>query len=127
MNQIKISVINFYPEEIRTKKDAAQYHAKGTCEVSIMVNGLEFDIRNITYRIERNGKIHFKPPFRIYSNKKDGIKPKLVPSIVFRDPEIWIRIHGCIREEIERIKPEPKNLKSPVQLDFFKANEQKIA
>lgn len=62
-----------------------------------------------------------------HTASKDGIKPKLVSSIVFRDPEIWIRINGCVREEIERIKPEPKNLKSHVQLDFFKANEQKIA
>lgn len=74
---MKIAVTTFYPEEIRTKKDASQYRTKGTCEVSLSINGLEFDIRNITYRIEHSGKMHIKPPFRVHSNKKAGLKPKL--------------------------------------------------
>ena len=119
MNQIKISVKNFYPEEIRTKKDATKYQTKGTCEVSLCVNDLELDIRNITYRIDHNEKVHLKPPFRVHSNKKVGIKPKLVPSVVFRDLEIWMRIESCIREELKRLNPHPKNLKSSVQLDFL--------
>ena len=119
MNQIKISVTNFYPEEIRTKKDATKYQKKGTCEVSLCVSDLELDIRNITYRIDHNEKIHLKPPFRVHSNKKAGIKPKLVPSVVFRDLEVWMKIESCIREELARLNPEPKNLKIPMQLDFW--------
>ena len=119
MNQIKTSVTNFYPEEILTKKDAAQYKTKGTCEVSLFVNDLELYIRNITYRIDHNEKIYLKPPFRMHSNKKAGIKPKIVPSIIFRDPEVWMKIESCIREELKRLNPLPKNLKSSVQLDFF--------
>ena len=88
MDKMKITASQFYPKEFRKKSDAEKYKAKGTCEVSIEIQGLELDIKNITYRIDHNGKIHLKPPFRIHSNKKAGIKPKLVPSIVFRDPDI---------------------------------------
>lgn len=119
MNHIKIAVTKFYPEEIKTKKDAAQYRTKGTCETSLCINNLEFDIRNITYRIEHSGKIHLKPPFRVHSNKKAGIKPKLVPSIVFRNPEIWMKIECQIKEEIMALDPQPKQIKIPTQLDLF--------
>lgn len=105
MNHMKITVSKFYPEKILTKKDADKYYTKGTCEVSLCVNGLEFDIRNITYRIEHSGKIHLKPPFRMHSNKKAGIKPKLVPSIVFKDGEIWHQIERFIKEELARANP----------------------
>jgi len=30
-----------------------------------------------------------KSPFRIHSNKKSSVKPKLVPSIVFKDSVVW--------------------------------------
>ena len=113
MSQIKITVTNFYPEEFRKKTDSEKYSAKGTCEVSIEIQGLELGIKNITYRIDHNGKIHLKPPFRIHSNKKAGIKPKLVPSIVFRDGAIWEEIERVIREELVTLKlPDPgrKNL-----------------
>lgn len=119
MNHLKVVVTNFYPEDIRTKKDAAQYQIKGTCEVSLWINGFEFDIRNITYRIEHSGKIHLKPPFRVHSNKKAGIKPKLVPSIVFRNPQIWIKIEECIREELLRLTPQHKKMDMFMQLDLF--------
>lgn len=119
MNRVKITVSKFYPEEIRTKKDAAQYQAKGTCEVSLCVNGLEFDIRNITYRIEHNGKVHIKPPFRMHSNKKAGIKPKLVPSIVFKDSEIWSQIERFIKEELARANPQLQPFKNLMQLDLL--------
>lgn len=119
MNHMKIAVTKFYPEEIRTKKDAIQYRTKGTCEANLCINDLEFDIRNITYRIEHTGKIHLKPPFRVHSNKKAGVKPKLVPSIVFRNPEIWMKIECHIKEEIVSLDPQPKQIKSPIQLDLF--------
>lgn len=116
---MKITVTKFYPEEIHTKKDAAQYQAKGTCEVSLCVNRLEFDIRNITYRIEHSGKIHIKPPFRMHSNKKAGIKPKLVPSIVFKDSEIWSQIERCIKQELGKANPQLQSFKNLMQLDLL--------
>lgn len=119
MNHLRITLTKFYPEEIWTKKDAVQYHKKGTCEVSLCINGLELDIRNITYRIEHGGKIHLKPPFRVHSNKKAGMKPKFVPSIVFRDPEIWIKVESSIREELKISNPQPQKMGVLMQLDFF--------
>lgn len=116
---MKITVTKFYPEEIQTKKDADKYYTKGTCEVSLFVNGLEFDIRNITYRIEHSGKIHIKPPFRMHSNKKAGIKPKLVPSIVFKEGEIWSQIEHCIKQELARANPQLQPFKNLMQLDLL--------
>jgi len=49
----------------------------------LLLGPVEMDVKNITYRIDHEGKILLKPPFRIHSNKKAGIKPRLVPSIVF--------------------------------------------
>lgn len=119
MNQVKITVTNFYPEEFRTKTDVEKYSAKGTCEINIDIQGLELDIKNITYRIDHNGKIHLKPPFRIHSNKKAGIKPKLVPSIVFRDGAIWEEIERVIREELTTWKLPEVLGENPVQLEFW--------
>jgi len=119
MNELKISATQFYPEEFRKKTDSEKYMAKGTCEVSIEIQGLELDIKNITYRIDHDGKIHLKPPFRIHSNKKAGIKPKLVPSIVFRDPDIWTEIERVIREELATLKLPELPKKKSMQLDFL--------
>jgi hypothetical protein len=116
---MRIIANRFYPEEFRKKTDSEKYKAKGICEVSIEIQGLELDIKNITYRIDHEGKIHLKPPFRIHSNKKAGIKPKLVPSIVFRNGEIWPEIESYIRKELITLKlPEPIREKS-MQLDFL--------
>ncbi len=115
---IEIEVICFYPEEFRKKIDEEKYKSKGTCEVLARLNGIEIEIKNITYRIEREGKIILKPPFRIHSNKKAGIKPKLVPSIVFRDPVVWKLIEGKIKEEIPRMKEVGVSGDSR-QLDFW--------
>ena len=116
---MKITITKFYPEKILTKKDADQYQAKGTCEVSLCANGFEFDIRNITYRIDYSGKMHIKPPFRMHSNKKAGIKPKLVPSIVFKDGEIWHQIESCIKEDLGKANPQLQSFKNLMQLDLF--------
>lgn len=119
MDKMKITTSQFYPEEFRKKIDAEKYKAKGTCEVSIEIQGIELDIKNITYRIDHNGKIHLKPPFRIHSNKKAGIKPKLVPSIVFRDPDIWPEIEQVIREELATMSLPDAPKEKPTQLDFL--------
>ena len=95
---LTIKTCQFYPEEFRRKTDAEKYRDKGTCEVSIEINSIEMAIKNITYRIDHSGKVHLKPPYRIHSNKKAGIKPKLVPSVVFKNAEIW----GCKLKGISR-------------------------
>ena len=119
MDKMKITASRFYPEEFRKKTDAEKYKAKGTCEVSIEIQGLELDIRNITYRIDHDGKIHLKPPFRIHSNKKAGIKPKLVPSIVFKNPDIWPEVERVIREELATLSLPDIPRENPMQLDFL--------
>jgi hypothetical protein len=119
MDKVKITASRFYPEEFRKKIDSEKYKAKGTCEVSIEIQGLELDIKNITYRIDHDGKIHLKPPFRIHSNKKAGIKPKLVPSIVFRDPDTWTEIESYIRKELATLRTPELPRKKPMQLDFL--------
>lgn len=119
MDKMKITASQFYPEEFLKKSDAEKYKAKGTCEVSIEIQGLELDIKNITYRIDHNGKIHLKPPFRIHSNKKAGIKPKLVPSIVFRDPDVWPEIERVIREELATLSLPDTPREKSMQLDFL--------
>lgn len=119
MDEMKITVTKFYPEEFRTKTDAEKYKAKGTCEITVVIQDLELDIKNITYRIDHEGKIHLKPPFRIHSNKKAGIKPKLVPSIVFRDPDIWPEIENVIKEELATLKLPELPREKPMQLDFL--------
>lgn len=76
--KIQISVNKFYPEEFRRKIDAEKYHSKGTCEVHLILDTVEMEMKNITYRIDHEGKVSLKPPFRVHSNKKTGIKPKRV-------------------------------------------------
>ena len=51
----------------------------------------------------------FETSFRIHSNKKAGIKPKLVPSVVFKDPVVWEMIEQTLKEELAKGVPiEPK-------------------
>ena len=97
---MQIKVIKFYPEEFRRKIDQEKYQAKGTCEVSLKFSDVNMEVKNITYRIDHEGKIFIKPPFRIHSNKKKGQKPKLVPSIVFGDPEIWLKVEELIKSKL---------------------------
>ena len=86
--EIKMSGVKFYPEEFRRKLDAEKYQAKGTCEILLTLDHLELEVKNITYRIEHEWKVLLKPPYRMHSNKKAGIKPKLVPSVVFKEPVV---------------------------------------
>jgi len=117
IKNIEIEVIHFYPEDFKRKADQEKYQAKGTCEVFLRLNGVEMEIKNITYRIDHEGKVALKPPFRIHSNKKAGIKPKLVPSVIFRDPMVWPMVEQKIKEELPRMKTgAPKRLE---QLDLF--------
>jgi len=118
VSHVKIEVTHFYAEEFRRKIDAEKYAAKGTCEVSLDLDAVEIEIKNITYRIDHNGKVMLKPPFRIHSNKKAGIKPKLVPSIVFGDPLVWPQIESKIKAELLKIK-EKHSSKPRRQLDFW--------
>jgi hypothetical protein len=71
--ETQVVVNKFYPEEFRQKADSEKYLSKGTCEVHLLLGAIEMD------RIDHEGKILLKPPFRIHSNKKAGIKPRLVP------------------------------------------------
>ena len=115
---MQVSINRFYPEEFRKKSDAEKYHSKGTCEVHLLIGSVEMDVKNITYRIDHEGKILLKPPFRVHSNKKAGIKPKLVPSVVFKDPVVWDQITETIKSKLsEEVKNPPK--KQSLQLDFF--------
>lgn len=120
---LTIKTCQFYPEEFRRKTDAEKYRDKGTCEVSIEINSIEMAIKNITYRIDHSGKIHLKPPYRIHSNKKAGIKPKLVPSVVFKNAEIWLQIERHIKKELENLETEECHKSSkaskPAQLSFW--------
>ena len=95
-----IEVIEFYHEEFRRKVDQEKYQAKGTCEVNLKFSGVALSVKNITYRIDHEGKIFIKPPYRIHSYKKKGQKPKLVPSITFEDPEIWTKVEELIKSKI---------------------------
>ena len=115
---VKIEVTHFYPEEFRRKIDAEKYRAKGTCEVSLELDTVEIEVKNITYRIDHDGKVMLKPPFRIHSNKKVGIKPKLVPSIVFKDSVVWDQIEEKIKAELLKRK-ETHVSASNRQLDFW--------
>jgi hypothetical protein len=69
--------------------------------------------------IDHNDKIQIKPPFRIHSNKKAGIKPKLVLSIVFKNGEVWTEIERVIREELATLKLPELPKKKSMQLDFL--------
>ena len=117
--EIKVSAVKFYPEGFRRKLDAEKYQAKGTCEIFLRLDHVEVEIKNITYRIDHEGKILLKPPFRIHSNKKAGIKPKLVPSVVFREPFVWETIERAVKEELEK-GIEVSSKREEVQLDFWK-------
>ena len=118
VGHVKIEVTHFYPEEFRRKIDAEKYAAKGTCEVSLELDTVEIEVKNITYRIDHDGKVMLKPPFRIHSNKKVGIKPKLVPSIVFKDSLVWDQIEEKIKAELLKRK-ETHVSASNRQLDFW--------
>ena len=117
-SHVKIEITHFYPEEFRRKVDAEKYSAKGTCEVSLMLDTVEIEVKNITYRIDHEGKVMLKAPFRIHSNKKAGVKPKLVPSIVFKDPLVWEQVEEKIKAEL--FKRKETHVSEPNrQLDFW--------
>jgi len=117
--EMQVFVNKFYPEEFRKKTDSEKYHSKGTCEVHLLLGPIEMDLKNITYRIDHEGKILLKPPFRIHSNKKAGIKPKLVPSVVFKEAEVWHQIEETIKSELSKeVQKTPK--RESMQLDFFR-------
>jgi len=116
--KMKVLVNKFYPEEFRRKADAEKYQSKGTCEVHLLLGPIEMDVKNITYRIDHEGKVSLKPPFRIHSNKKAGIKSKLVPSVVFKEPRVWDQIEETIKSELSKeIHKRPK--RECLQLDFW--------
>ena len=118
--KMQVLVNRFYPEEFRRKADAEKYLSKGTCEVHLLLGPIEMDVKNITYRIDHEGKVSLKPPFRIHSNKKAGIKPKLVPSVVFKEPGVWDQIEQTIKPELsKKVQDTPKNKKECLQLDFW--------
>ncbi len=116
--ETQVVVNRFYPEEFRRKADSEKYLSKGTCEVHLLLGEIAMDVKNITYRIDHEGKILLKAPFRIHSNKRAGIKPRLVPSIVFKEPGVWGQIEEAIKSELSK-----KALALPrrecLQLDLF--------
>jgi len=112
-----IEVIDFYPEEFRRKVDQEKYQAKGTCEVKLKFSDVALGVKNITYRIDHEGKIFIKPPYRIHSHKKKGQKPKLVPSITFEDSEIWIKVEELIKAKL--LESVSIHKKSDNQLDLW--------
>jgi len=118
---MEITLVEIYPEEFRRKEDAEKYREKGTCAVRLQLEGVELYIKNITYRIDHEGKILIKPPFRVYSNKKKGQKPKLVPSIEFKNVEVWPKIEDVVKSKLEEEIQMPK--KEEAQLDFFETKE----
>lgn len=118
--KMKVVVNSFYPEAFRKKADSKKYQSKGTCEVCLLLDHIEMDLKNITYRVDHSGKISLKPPFRIHSNKSAGIKPKLVPSIVFKQPTVWGEIEQTIKSELtKQVHSEVKNKTRFLQLDFW--------
>lgn len=118
--KMRVSVSRFYPEEFRRKVDSEKYRSKGTCEIHLQLESVEMDLKNITYRIDHEGKVILKPPFRVHSNKKAGMKPKLVPSIVFKEPNVWDEIEKTIKKELSREqKSFPRSSKGCLQLDFW--------
>lgn len=116
--ETQVVVNKFYPEEFRKKSDSEKYLSKGTCEVHLLLGPIEMDLKNITYRIDLEGKILLKPPFRIHSNKKAGIKPRLVPSIVFKEAGVWGQIEETIKHELAKeVLTLPR--RECLQLDLF--------
>ena len=118
-SHVKIEITHFYPEEFRRKIDAEKYSAKGTCAVNLELDAVEIEVKNITYRIDHDGKVMLKPPFRIHSNKKQGVRPKLVPSIVFKDSLVWKEIEDKIRSAISIEKNLLGQKKEDRQLDLW--------
>lgn len=121
--KMQVFVNKFYPEEFRRKSDTEKYRSKGTCEIHLQLESIELDIKNITYRIDYEGKVSLKPPFRVHSNKKSGMKPKLVPSIVFTEQSIWSQIEETIKSELSKNAQDiPNDNKECLQLDFLMAH-----
>ena len=120
--KMQVFVNKFYPEDFRRKADSEKYRSKGTCEVHLLLGHIEMDLKNITYRIDYEGKVTLKPPFRIHSHKKAGIKPKLVPSVVFKEPSIWGQIEQTIKSELsKKAQDTPKNKKECLQFDLWES------
>lgn len=118
--KVEVSVSRFYPEVFRRKGGAERYQSKGTCEVHLLLDTIEMDVRNITYRIDHEGKITLKPPFRVHSNKKAGIKPRLVPSVVFKEAGVWQKVESKVKCEL--LKGVGKKVRGKwLQLEFWVA------
>lgn len=118
--ETQVVVNKFYPEEFRRKADSEKYRSKGTCEVHLLLGPIEMDLKNITYRIDHEGKILLKPPFRIHSNKKNGIKPRLVPSIVFKEARVRDQIEETIKSVLSKEVLEIPR-RECLQLDLFES------
>ena len=54
-----VEVIDFFPEELRTKKDQETYQAKGTCAVLLSVNGLSRSLKSGLILIKLIGRRMF--------------------------------------------------------------------
>jgi len=121
--KMEVFVNKFYPEKFRRKSDAEKYRSKGTCEIHLLLGSIEMDVKNITYRIDHEGKVSLKPPFRVHSNKKAGIKPKLVPSIVFKELSIWGQIEQTIKSELSKeVQEVPGKKRQCAQLKLWEAH-----
>ncbi len=118
--KMEVFVNRFYPETFKRKADAEKYQSKGTCEVHLQLGPIEMDLKNITYRVSHSGSVVLKPPFRVHSDKKAGKKPKLVPSIVFKEGGVWPLIENTIKMELSKHKDiKTKRTKDFVQLEFW--------
>ena len=56
-----IEVVSIFPKEDLSSKNEKAYRAKGTCHVKM--NPLGLHVKNVSYRIDHEGKTSVRPPF----------------------------------------------------------------
>lgn len=101
---MKIEVIEIYPRDSTDK-----YIERGS--VHIFLEDWNIDIKNIPYYISEDKRknslvyhAHVSYPFYYYhQNSEDSaVKTTRVPTISFRDEQVWHQIKKVIREELLR-------------------------
>ncbi|MCY3974559.1 MAG: hypothetical protein OXF02_03325 [Simkaniaceae bacterium] len=100
-DDISVEVAEIYPNYNRPLPNRVK--EQGSCHVVLTVGPVTMEIKNIRYRIRRQGSIWIGPPVNMYPDPT-GEKEKIsVPTITFQDPAVFERIREAIRRDLVKV------------------------
>lgn len=97
--KVFIEVVEIYPNlQFRLPKKLKE---QGTCHIVLTIGEISMDIKNIRYQLRKNGGVWIGPPINVYPDptRKENRKVS-VPTITFKDPEIFEKIRETLKKEL---------------------------